>query len=151
MSHDHARRTGTQPQAGALSAVRDHMKDPFAAGTQAALEALRVTWDRADVRDPRRAHPGHARGQDRAVSAAGWRHAARAGGGEETRYAAITAMLAKEFRRYAFGTRRMHGHLALEAVRHGDLSAPGLVVVVTNDIGEMRAALEGDGGDGPPG
>lgn len=70
--------------------------------------------------------------------------AARIAGDDEGRFGVIALMLAREFRRYDFRPVRMHDHVAIAAVRHGDPSQPGLYAVVTNDLGEMRRALAED-------
>ena len=60
-------------------------------------------------------------------------------------------MLAARFPRFTFGTRRMHNHVAFEAVRC-DKGTPGVTVVITKDMNELRQALEDDlSGEDPDG
>ena len=59
-------------------------------------------------------------------------------------------MLAARFPSFAFGTRRMRDHVSFEAVRVDD--TPGVAVVITEDMGELRQALEDDlSGEDPDG
>ncbi len=49
--------------------------------------------------------------------------------------------LAAEFPGYEFGTQRTWGGISITAVRHDGAARPGLYVVVTDDLNEMRRAL----------
>jgi hypothetical protein len=64
-----------------------------------------------------------------------WRLSASSGGGGVS-----LRMLAARFPSFTFGTRRMHNHVSFEAVRC-DKDTPGVVVVITKDMGELRQVL----------
>jgi hypothetical protein len=49
--------------------------------------------------------------------------------------------LAAEFPDYEFGTQRTWDGISIVAVCHDGAARPGLYVVVTDDLGEMRRAL----------
>lgn len=49
--------------------------------------------------------------------------------------------LAAEFPDYEFGTQRTWDGISIVAVRHHGATRPGLYVVVTDDLDEMRRAL----------
>jgi len=49
--------------------------------------------------------------------------------------------LAAEFPRYDFGTQQTWDGTSIIAVRQDGIERPGLCVVITADIGEMRRAL----------
>jgi hypothetical protein len=49
--------------------------------------------------------------------------------------------LAAEFPGYEFGTQQTWGGISIVARRHGGCVPPGLYVVVTDDLDEMRRAL----------
>ena len=54
---------------------------------------------------------------------------------------AVLSGLAAEFPGYEFGTQRTWGGISITAVRQGGAAQPGLYVVVTDDLNEMRHAL----------
>ena len=49
--------------------------------------------------------------------------------------------LAAEFPGYEFGTQRTWGGVSITAVRYDGAARPGLYVVVTDDLNEMRRTL----------
>lgn len=81
-------------------------------------------------------------------AATGWRMGVRVAAGDD-RLGVRIGMLAARFPRFDFGTRRMRDHVAIEAVRH-DKDAPGVAVVITDDVDEMRQVLQ-DAEDSLPG
>jgi hypothetical protein len=54
---------------------------------------------------------------------------------------AVLSGLAAEFPGYEFGTQRTWGGISITAVRHDGAARPGLYVIVTDDLNEMRRAL----------
>lgn len=61
-------------------------------------------------------------------------------------WAAAAQSIGRQFQgRYDVGTTRTHAGISLEAVRRRGVPGPGPAVVITSDLGEMRAALAGDG------
>lgn len=61
----------------------------------------------------------------------------------------MARMLAAEFGRFDFGICETSSHVSIAAVRN-DRDAPGVHVVITNDLGEMRRVLLEDESS-PPG
>lgn len=81
--------------------------------------------------------------------AAGWRMGVRVAAGDD-RLGLRVGILAARFPRFGFRTLAVRDHVAIEAVRH-DKDAPGVAVVITDDVDEMRRALQEDQEDSPPG
>ena len=54
---------------------------------------------------------------------------------------AVLSGLAAEFPGYEFGTQRTWGGISITALRLDGAARPGLYVIVTNDLNEMRRAL----------
>ena len=61
--------------------------------------------------------------------------------GSRDRRPAELSGLAAEFPGYEFGTQQTWGGISITAVRHDGAARPGLYVVVTDDLNEMRRAL----------
>ena len=61
-----------------------------------------------------------------------------------TSESARLSKLADEFPGYDFGTQRTWDGTSIVAIRQGDSARPGLYVVITPDMDEMRRALGED-------
>jgi len=80
------------------------------------------------------------------VSAAGWRLPDLLARGDPLERQALA--LEAEFGRYHFGTCHTWDGRSLTAVRKPGEDGPGVCVVITPDVEEMRAALRGEPGPG---